>query len=328
LELAPRLWRLTLPMPRHFLRAVNLYLLRDADGYVLIDCGLPIPEAWQALMEQLDALALPTDGIHTIIATHGHPDHCGLATRLREHFGAQVWLHARDWQFVQQRFLEADSYRGVWRDWLLAQGMPGAEAEEAAEGRGLLGRQMALETPDRLLEGGEEVAVGPYRLRILWTPGHTPGHVCLYEPTRRFLLSGDHVLPRVNPNVSLDPETGTNPLPGYLDSLRELAALEIELALPGHGEPFPDLAARARESLGHQLDRRARLLELLGPEPRTAYALASQVWADSQPNNWDQFSPHLRRNALGTLTAHLEALAADVVITRHDGPPVAFARRG
>jgi glyoxylase-like metal-dependent hydrolase (beta-lactamase superfamily II) len=328
MELAPGLWRLILPMPRHFLRAVNLYLLRDADGYVLIDCGLPIAEAWQALMEQLDALGVPASGIHTIIATHGHPDHCGLAARLREHCDAQVWLHARDWQFVQQRFIDADAYRGVWREWLEQHGMPGAEAEAASAGPGLIGQQMGLETPDRLLEGGEELAVGPYRLRILWTPGHTPGHVCLYEPTRHFLLSGDHILPRVNPNVSLNPETGTNPLPGYLASLRELAALEIELALPGHGEPFPDLAARAHESLAHQLDRRARLLALLGPEPQTAYALASQIWADSQPNSWEQFSGHLRRNALGTLTAHLEALVADDLIARHAGPPVGFALRG
>jgi glyoxylase-like metal-dependent hydrolase (beta-lactamase superfamily II) len=327
MELGPGLWRLTLPMPRHFLRAVNLYLLRDADGYMLIDCGLPIPEAWQALMEQLDALEVPTGGIHTIVATHGHPDHCGLAARLRERFGAQVWMHVRDWQFVQQRFIEADAYRGVWRDWLEQHGMPGPEAEEAAEGRGLVGRHIVLDAPDRLLEGGEELAVGPYRLRILWTPGHTPGHVCLYEPTRHFLLSGDHILPHVNPNVSLDPETGMNPLPGYLDSLRELAAMEIELALPGHGEPFSDLAARARESLGHQLDRRERLLALLGPEPQTAYALASQIWADSKPNNWSQFSGHLRRNALGTLTAHLEALVGDELAARHDGPPVGFARR-
>ncbi len=327
MELAPGLWRLVLPLPRHFLRAVNLYLLRDADGYVLIDCGLPIAEAWHALMEQLGALGVPASGIHTIIATHGHPDHCGLAARLREHCEAQVWLHARDWEFVQQRFLGAESYRGIWRAWLEQHGMPGAEAEEAAAGPGLIGRAIGLGTPDRLLEGGEDVAVGPYRLRILWTPGHTPGHVCLYEPTRHFLLSGDHILPQVNPNVSLDPETGTNPLPGYLDSLRELAAMEIGLALPGHGEPFADLAARARESLEHQLNRRRQLLALLGPEPQTAYTLASQVWADSKPNNWDAFSGHLRRNALGTLTAHLEALVAEGVIAREDRPPVGYARR-
>ncbi|HLH26164.1 MAG TPA: MBL fold metallo-hydrolase [Chloroflexota bacterium] len=328
MEVAPGLWRLVLPLPRHFLRAVNVYLLRDADGYVLIDCGLPIAEAWQALMDQLDALHVPPTAIHTIIATHGHPDHCGLAARLRAHCDARVWLHARDWQFVQQRFLGAESYRAVWRDWLARHGMPPEEAAAAAEGPGLVGRNIGLDTPDRLLDGGEDLTVGPYRLRVLWTPGHTPGHVCLYEPTRRFLLSGDHILPQVNPNVSLDPETGTNPLPGYLHSLRELAAMAIDLALPGHGEPFADLAARARESLGHQLDRRARLLALLGPHPQTAYALASQVWADSKPNNWDAFSGHLRRNALGTLTAHLEALVTDDLIARHDGTPIGYARRG
>lgn len=327
MELAPGLWRLTLPMPGHFLKAVNLYLLRDADGYVLIDCGLPIPESWEALTEQLAALGTPFTGIHTIVATHGHPDHCGMATRIREHFGARLWMHERDWEFVRHRFVESEADRGLWRDWLERHGVPGPEAAQLTGALGQIGRQMALVEPDRLLVGGEELVVGDYRLCMLWTPGHTPGHVCLYEPTRRFLLSGDHILPRVNPNVSLYPESTLNPLPGYLDSLRELAEMDVALALPGHGEPFPDLAARARESLQHQLDRRERLVALLGPTPQTAYELASQIWADSKPYNWTQFRGHLRRNAVGTLLAHLDALVATDLATRHDGPPIAFASR-
>src|SRR5919199_2275966 len=129
MELAPGLWRLVLPLPRHFLRAINLYLLRDADGYVLIDCGLPIAEAWDALTEQLGALGVPLTAIHTIVATHGHPDHCGLAARLRAECGAALWLHERDWAFVQQRFVGAADYSPIWLEWLQQQGMPPDEAE-------------------------------------------------------------------------------------------------------------------------------------------------------------------------------------------------------
>lgn len=326
-EIYPHLWRIQLPMPRSYMRFVNLYLIRDADGYALVDCGLPNDESWQALGEQLGTLSVPLEALHTVVVTHGHSDHAGLSPRLRDASGAQVWLGQDDVTFMRYHYLEIDQYREMLRVWLERYGAPPSEAAELVGGLDELGHPDGVPNPDRLLQGGEELAVGPYRFEVLATPGHTPGHVCLYEPRHKLFLSGDHVLRHVHPNVSLRPYSTENPLVGYLRSLRHIADLDVDLGLPGHGEPFAELAERARELEAHQMERRQRVLALLGRKPQTAYELAAEVWADSTPLNWAQFGSHLRRNAIGTLVAHLELLAEEGLIQRDEEDDIATFRR-
>lgn len=327
MEVQPGVWQLVLPMPDSFMRAVNLYLIRDHDGYVLIDCGLEIDESWQALTEQLDQLTVPIDAIHTIVCTHGHMDHYGLAARVREHSGAQILLHEREVPFMRYRYIDGDALQDMMVTWLSRYGFPPSEAGEMIKTFEGQRRESGVPAPDRLLEGGEELAIGPYRFEVLWTPGHTPGHISLLEARHRFLLVGDHILRDVAPNVSLQPYTDENPMAGYLSSLRHLRQAEIGLALPGHGEVFANLAERAQQLLGYQMDRRGGLLELVTPQPQTPYELASQVWATTTPQNWSQFRSALRRNAVGTLTAHLELLATEGLVARHEDESVRFARR-
>jgi glyoxylase-like metal-dependent hydrolase (beta-lactamase superfamily II) len=324
-ELAPGLWWIALPVPS-YMQTVNLYLVRDHDGYAMIDSGLASAEAWESFEQQLDELAVPHDALHTIVVTHGHHDHFGLADRLRERSGAEVWLHQDDAEFLQRYYVEIDFYRDQLRDWLIRHG---AHPDEAFELTARLENSVHPELPgppDRSLQGGELLAVGPYRFEIIWSPGHTPGHVCLYEPQRRWFFSGDHILPHVSPNVSLRPYSPESPMPGYLDSLRRISEMEIDLGLPGHGDPFPTMAGRARDLLSHQLDRQAMLTEIVAPVPQTAYELAARVWADTKPYNWTEFRGYVRRNAVGTLVAHLDVLANQGRIRRHDDSVVRWSR--
>ncbi len=179
---------------------------------------------------------------------------------------------------------------------------------------------------DRSLAAGDVIPVGAYTFQVMWTPGHTPGHICLYEPSHQFIIAGDHILEHVAPNVGLQPYSSHNPLPGYLQSLEQLESLSIRLALPGHGTPFTDLKVRARELRAHQQERRSQLLALLTATPKTAYELAAQVWTNSRPRNWHQFGSLLRRNAVATVAAHLELLAQDGRIARYEDEAVRFAR--
>src|SRR5207237_1481409 len=105
-------------------------------------------------------------------------------------------------------------------------------ATNAMQGRG------PLPSPDRTMDGGEEVPCGRFDSRVIWTPGHSAGHICLFDAVHKVLLSGDHVLPRITPSVGLHVRAASNPLPDYLDSLRLIGRLEAELVLPGHGDPF------------------------------------------------------------------------------------------
>ena len=326
-ELAPGLWRLVLPIPGHTLGSVNLYLIRDADGFALVDSGMDIPSCRQALEAHLQTIGLPLAGLHTIVATHGHPDHAGLGPVLRQQTGAELWLHHRDLVMVGPGSPVSDSDPSVLAGWLVRYGFPESEAREASKSVDDYAGETREFTPDRLLEGGEVLAVGPYRFEIVPTPGHTLGHVCLYEPNLRLLLSGDHIFGQVAPNVRLMPYSPIDIMEQYFQSLRAVAALGAERALPAHHEPFEQPTERAEQLIRHQLKRRDGLLALLTDRPQTPYQLASQVWSNGGRRSWADFHGRLRRNAALTLAAHLELLSRDGKVRREENHSVSFAAR-
>lgn len=326
-EMAPGLWRLPMPIPGHTLGGVCAYLIRDHDGYVLVDAGMDIPACQEVFDAHLAALGVPITALHTIVVTHGHPDHGGQAPPLRERSGAPIWLSRRDAALVDPVHPIGDADLDGLVAWLGRYGFPPEEAEEARQAvqRGL-GRT-ATYTPDRLIEDGDELEVGPYRFTVVATPGHTPGHVCLYEPAHCFALTGDHLFGMAAPNVRLMPFSGRDIMRQYVGSLRRIAELRPERALPGHGEPFERVAERVADVVEHQLKRRDRLKSLMTDRPQTPYQLAQVVWGPgSGRRSWEQFNGRLRRNAGLTLAGHLEWLTLDGEIARYEEETVSFAR--
>ena len=327
-EIAPGLWRLPMPIAGHALAGVCAYLVRDRDGYVLVDSGMDIPSCADALETHLAALDLPVSALHTIVLTHSHADHAGQAPGLRQRSGARIWLHRREAPLVDPERPIGDADLGALVGWLTRHGFPIDQAEEARQAvDDGLGRTYLFEA-DRLLEGGETFAVGEYRFEVVPTPGHTPGHVCLYESTRRLVLTGDHLFGKAAPNVRLMPYSPADIMRRYLDSLERLGKLPAERGLPAHGEPFERVPERAQEVARHQLRRREQLRSLVTERPRTAYELAQVVWGSGGRRSWDTFHGRLRRNAALLLAAHLELLAVEGEIARHENGTVAFARRG
>jgi glyoxylase-like metal-dependent hydrolase (beta-lactamase superfamily II) len=130
----------------------------------------------------------------------------------------------------------------------------------------MMGR-VQIAYPDRTLDGGEEIPCGRYAFRVIWTPGHSAGHICLYDRGNKVLLSGDHVLPHITPSVGLHVRATSNPLADYLDSLQLIGKLEAELVLPGHGEPFEGLPERTDELLAHHHRRLEEVVALLVKRP-------------------------------------------------------------
>jgi glyoxylase-like metal-dependent hydrolase (beta-lactamase superfamily II) len=305
--------------------AVNVYLVRDSDGYVLIDCGLEVTDSREQLHRALGELGVTASAIHTVVVTHGHHDHCGLAQHLSQEHSARIWMHQSDWTYIQRRYGAPDDFRKLQHRWLVRYGMPEDEAVQATRSLGTGGQVVTITQPDRLLAGGETMEVEDLRFEIQWTPGHTPGHVCLLEPTKQLLLSGDHILPNANSNVSLQPYSDVNPLPGYIASLRSLADQPIQLTMPGHGAPMGSVTERAHSIAQHQINRRDQLQSLLTQTPCTPYELGARVWPEGR---WEQFTGYLRRNAVGTLIAHLEQLADDGQALRTESDAVRFAARG
>jgi glyoxylase-like metal-dependent hydrolase (beta-lactamase superfamily II) len=159
--------------------------------------------------------------------------------------------------------------------------------------------------PSVLLEGGETLTMGRRHLTVIWTPGHSPGHICLYDASARLLFGGDHVLPRITPNITLDPVSAPNPVGDYVASLRMVARLAVDLLLPAHGRPYSEMRKRAGQLIRHHAQRKEAVLQTMVPNrPVTAWQVAEKLW------DLNRLGYH-RRLALQEALAHLQALAVD-----------------
>ncbi len=304
--------QLRIPAPQLHIRETSVYLFSAGRERLMVDCAPADDPSWPALEAELDARGLAPADIGTIVVTHAHPDHYGNAHRFQA-AGARVVLHRRDLDFHRVRNGDRAGYRERTFAWLGSQGVPQDEGHAwlAARMEKMSSRPL---NPDVLLDGGEIIPVGPLRLRVEWTPGHTPGHVIIHEDAHRLLLLGDHILPTASPNIGIDQDNPGNPLPNYLASLRGFVERADLVALPGHGHVF-DLVARSRQILEHQEERGRRVLRAVEAGARTAYEVRPFAWDDA---TWEGLSRGLRVNAIRTLAAHLGRLAELGLVVREE----------
>jgi glyoxylase-like metal-dependent hydrolase (beta-lactamase superfamily II) len=175
--------------------------------------------------------------------------------------------------------------------------------------------------PDVLLEDGDRPDIAGWDLRAVWTPGHSPGHLCFYAPERKLLLSGDHVLPRITPNISFHPQAGDDPLGNFLRSLRKLEPYDSDEVLPAHEHRFVGLQARLTELIDHHESRFAEVVEAVKAGRDTAWAVAGCMkWSRS----WDRIEGFMRRAAVAEAMAHIRALERRGVLRELPGEPVRY----
>jgi glyoxylase-like metal-dependent hydrolase (beta-lactamase superfamily II) len=172
--------------------------------------------------------------------------------------------------------------------------------------------------PDVLLEDGDKPDVDGWDLAAIWTPGHSPGHLCFWEPRYRLMLSGDHVLPRITPNISYHPQAGADPLGEYLQSLDKLAEYDASEVLPAHEHRFVGLSERLAELRAHHDARFGEAVAAIDAGVTTAWDIASHMrW--SRP--WDRIDGFMRRAAVGEALAHLRALEERGIVHEELGEP-------
>jgi glyoxylase-like metal-dependent hydrolase (beta-lactamase superfamily II) len=303
-EVLSGLYQLKVPIPDNPLGWVLPYLIRSDDGYTLIDSGWNTPEAFAALEQELHDVGIAFEDIKRLIVTHVHPDHYGLAGRVKEVSGCRVIIHQRERDFIRSRYRNPDQLLERVMTWLNEHGVPREEVE-ALQSAAMPVRGFVVPVePDDVLWGGEIIDLGLYRFEVLWTPGHSPGHICFFDRAQRIILTGDHVLPTITPNVGLHPQQTGNPLGDYLASLKRLEPLEVDDVLPAHEHSFKDLQGRLRGIVDHHKERLNEMIAIIGDERRTAYDVASTlVWTIG---TFDKFSSWLRRAAISETLAHLE----------------------
>jgi glyoxylase-like metal-dependent hydrolase (beta-lactamase superfamily II) len=310
-EVLPGVHLIELPLPLS-LGSINVYLVRLVDGYLLIDCGMDTDACFQALARGMEAAGAGWSDISEILLTHVHPDHMGLAPRLLELTGARLSMHAHDAAYLQT-LIQTERYL-AWADGVMREA--GVPEEIIAEIRGSsneIHKHFHNLTPDRVLQGGERIATAVEELEVLWTPGHSPGHVCLYGRERRVLFAGDQILEQISPNIGWLPDR--DPLGEFLDSLRELERLDVELILPSHGAPFCSHREWIRKTIAHHAERCARILALLDGASRSGAEVVNELWERT-------LIPFHYRFAVFEVLAHLEYMERQGKVARIAGDPI------
>lgn len=327
----PGLWSIPVPVPIDSLRYVLVYALELPDGVAIVDAGWDSDEAYTALCDGLAAAGFAVSDVRAVLVTHVHPDHYGLAGRVREHSGAWIGVHPADANLVHDRLFdlgddpEARVRELIRRDRELLErcGAPQEVITEAVNLAGMMRRFAAPARPDVLIEDGDRPVLPGWDLRAIWTPGHSPGHLCFVSESRRVLLTGDHVLPRITPIVSVHPQSPPNPLADYLDSLAKVraagAAAGVTEVLPAHEYRFRDLAARVDHLMAHHTERLAEIEAAVAAAGGAAcWEIASRLtW--SRP--WESIPSFLRRMANNETLAHLVWLESRGRVRRVPGRP-------
>jgi glyoxylase-like metal-dependent hydrolase (beta-lactamase superfamily II) len=299
-QVAEGIFQVQLPLPFP-LRIVNCYLLRDDNGWTIIDTGINYPAgraAWQAALAELE---IAPKTIQRIILTHAHPDHFGMAGWLAQQSGASVQLAPLEQEFVRTAWHAGAANEQAVVDFFQTHGMPVELAEQVRHGMAAT-RAMTLPWPaTRAIEPGGSLQIGARRFQVIATPGHSDQHLVFYCAEERLLLCGDAVLIKITPNISRWPHGRPNPLADFLQSLDRLATLYVDLALPGHGPLIRAFGERLAELRAHHYER-LELMEQATGNGATAFSICAEVFPTTA------LSPHQLRFAMAETLAHLDYL--------------------
>ncbi len=320
-ELEAGIWSIPVPIPGSPLRYVLSYAITTPLGPVIVDPGWPGDAGWAALTEGLAAGGWAVDDVHGVLVTHAHTDHQGQSARVREASGCWIGMHEADARILRG-YADGSLVDSCNLDWLVASGVPDTEREHGIEMDADRMRLACDMIPDRLIADHDEGFIPGRSVTAIWTPGHTPGHLCFALPDDDVLIGGDHLLPRISSHVGGYAVDDTDALGDYLRSLADLADRDGDPeVLPGHEYRFRGVDRRVRTAIEHHAERLVQVYDAVATMAAgTTWDVASYV---SWSRGWDETVGPLRRLALAETAAHLRWLSVrGMLIERSVRPTV------
>jgi glyoxylase-like metal-dependent hydrolase (beta-lactamase superfamily II) len=296
------LYRLRLPLPWPGVPHCNAWAVASGDGFVLFDTGMHQPDSLSHLERALAMCNMRLEQCRLIVCTHAHTDHCGQAAAIVERAGCEVLIHPNhlhldrmleDPEAVMAKRVEIARQSGVPEE-----PMRRAARQRSSQGSGISG---PLE-PHRDLLDGVSVQTDLGEWIAYETPGHAPSHVCLFQPERRLLISGDHLLGRIS--LYFDYGYSPDPVGEFLHSLDVVQGLGARLCLPGHGRTFADVNAHIEGNRALVGERLQSVREALAGRELTAFEIVPHVYGDSL----SQDNAHWLLSKILCYLTHLQAL--------------------
>jgi glyoxylase-like metal-dependent hydrolase (beta-lactamase superfamily II) len=297
----PGIFRLRLPLPWPGVPHGNAWAVAAPDGVVLFDTGMHEAGSMAQLERALQMCNLSLENVRLVVCTHAHSDHYGQAAAIVQRTGCELWMHpnyehmsrwAEDSDAAFARRLEVARQSGVPEEPLRRYA-----AERRSRDSGISG----VIAPDRELLTGMTIATDLGEWTVYETPGHAPSHICLFQPQRRLLISGDHLLGRIS--LFFDYGWTPDPVGEFLRSLEVVESLDARLCVSGHGRPFTDVHAHIEGNRELVSERLERALAAISSEPVTAFEAVPLV-NDEVPFS-PLSAPWLLTETLAMLT-HLE----------------------
>jgi len=311
-DVLPNIYCVEIPLPRSPLRNLNSYFIKAGDRYLIIDTGWNRDECHHAMDDALKRLNVNLQKTDFFI-THIHADHLGLVGKLATGT-SRVHFNKPDAAIVNMEHPEVRRHKfgAVYR----SHGFPEKELQWAMAKHPSLLYNLNQRFDFHILREHDTLNIGDYSFRCFETPGHSPGHICLYDATRKVLVAGDHILSTITPNIGFWLELDS-PLKEYLSSLEKVEPLDVEVTLPAHRGIFHDHRKRIAELREHHHNRLHQILTALDGTAKTAFDIAPHVKWDINYQSWELFPPAQKWFATVEIISHLKHLEENGQVRRH-----------